>query len=334
MASSLSPVPAASANVDPPASPAADPAATKGQITLGLLAVYLVWGSTYLGIRVAIESLPPMLMAGTRFFVAGLLMMAFARLRWQTPWPTPRQWRDAGIVGGCLLLAGNGGVTLAERHLPSGLVALLVTTVPMFLLLFGWWAGMSPRPGLPILGSLALGWVGVGLLVHPSSVPVAGAAAAPTNGIRFYGDAALVLGAAAVWAAGSLYAKRADKPASAVQAVGAQMLLGGAMQLLAGTLAGEWALLHPAAVTARSLWALLYLTLCGSLVGFSAYVWLLGVCSPSLVGTYAFVNPAVAVGLGWWLLGEPVSPAMGLGMGIILTAVALIVLWPGKPRPA
>lgn len=308
----------------PPARP------RRGQIILALLAVYVVWGSTYLGIRVAIESIPPLLMAGIRFLSAGVLMLGFARLWLRAPWPTRTQWRDAGIIGACLLFGGNGGVTLGERDVPSGLAALLVTTVPMFLLLFGWWAGMSPRPGWIVLGALALGWVGVGLLVGPASIPLAGAPAR-TNA-HFYGSSALILGAAAIWAVGSLYAKRADKPASAVVSVGAQMLLGGALLTVTGLAHGEWAQLHVAAITARSAWAFVYLILVGAIVGYSAYLWLLGACSPALVGTYAFVNPAVAVGLGWAILGEPVNPGMLLGMSAILAAVALIVLFPAKTR--
>ena len=313
------------------AAPLQTPTATRGQIVVALLAVYVVWGSTYLGIRVAIESIPPLLMAGGRFLAAGLLMLGFARGWVRAAWPTRRQWRDAVVVGGCLLLGGNGGVTLGERVLPSGLAALLVTTVPMFLLLFGWWAGMSPRPGLPILGCLALGWLGVGLLVHPAAAPVVAGGAPPSN-TQFYGHCGLVLGAAAIWAAGSLYAKRADKPASAVMNVGAQMLLGGAMLALAGAFAGEWAPFHWHAVTARSAWAVVYLVLIGALVGFSAYIWLLGACAPTLVGTYAFVNPAVAVLLGHLVLGEVVTGGMLLGMGAILAAVALIVLLPDRNR--
>ncbi len=300
---------------------------------MALLAVYIVWGSTYLGIRVAIESIPPLLMAGMRSILAGTAMIACAKLWLKTPWPTRRQWRDATIIGGCLLLGGNGGVTLAERFLPSGLAALLVTTVPMFLLLFGWWAGMVARPGWIVFFALALGWVGVGLLVRPGSVPVADHGTPASPG-QFYGSIALILGAAAIWAVGSLYSKRAAKPASAVLGVGTQMLLGGTLLVVAGTAHGEWAHLHVGEITARSGWAFVYLTLIGSLVGYSAYVWLLGACSPALVGTYAFVNPAVAVLLGWAILGEPVTLPMFLGMGVTLAAVALIVLFPAKPPAA
>lgn len=303
--------------------------ASPWRIAVALLAVYVVWGSTYLGIRVAIESIPPLLMAGGRFVIAGGLMIAFARLGLKTPWPTRRQWRDAAIVGACLLLGGNGGVTLAELVLPSGLAALLVTTVPMFLLLFGWWAGISPRPGFVTVLALAFGWLGVALLVRPATVPVAASALVPSQA-QFYGSVALILVAAAIWAAGSLYAKRADKPSSAVLAVGAQMLSGGAFQLLAGTLHGEWSQLRPDTITAHSVWAFVYLTLVGSIIGYSAYVWLLGVCPPMLVGTYAFINPAVAVLLGWAIVGEPVTRNMLLGMTTTLAAVALIVLFPPK----
>ena len=297
-----------------------------GRVAVALAAVYLVWGSTYFGIRIAVESIPPLLMAGSRFLLAGTLMVAFARWRLRAAWPTRRQWRDAFIVGGCLLAAGNGGVTLAECYIPSGLTATLVTTVPMYLLLFGWLVGMSPRPGVLTCFALALGIVGVCFLVHPGA---GGDRSLPTT--QLYTGSAIILGACVVWATGSLYSRRADKPASAILGIGTQMLAGGALVLPLSWLRGEWTHFHPGNVSSHSLWAFVYLTSVGSLVGYSAYVWLLGAASPVLVGTYAFVNPGVAVLLGWAFGGERVDAAMLLGMGIILIAVALIVVFPPRP---
>lgn len=295
------------------------------RIALALAAVYVVWGSTYLGIRVAIESIPPLLMAGARFTAAGILMIAYARGVQRAAGPTPRQWRDAAIVGACLLLVGNGGVTLAERALPSGLTAMLIATVPMFLLLFGWASGISSRPSAPVAVALGIGFGGVYLLVRPPP-----GALAPAYG----GSILTALTSAAVWAAGSLYATRADRPASPVLNIGMQMFAGGLLLALGGMLHGELAGFDPAAITARSGWALFYLTAVGALVGFSAYIWLLGVASPALVGTYAFVNPAVAVLLGWALAGERVTAPMIFGMAAILSAVALILRFPARPRLA
>ena len=291
-----------------------------------------MWGSTYLAIRVAIETIPPLLMAGARFVLAGTLMIAFARWWQRSPWPTRRQWRDAAVVGACLLLVGNGGVTLGERFIPSGLAAMLVATVPMFMGLFGWWSGVTPRPGPAACLSMGIGFAGVCLLVRPGSATSgAKTALSPAD---FSTGVALVLLAAAVWAAGSLYAKRAARPASAVLNIGAQMLCGGALLGVAALLRGESRGFDPGAISAHSAWAFGYLVCVGALVGFSAYIWVLGVASPTLVGTYAFVNPGVAVLLGWALAGEAFSATTLLGMVIILSAVALIVLFPARaPAP-
>ena len=300
------------------------------KIALALGTVYVVWGSTYFAIRVAIESIPPLLMAGTRFVLAGILMITFARWWQRVAWPTRRQWRDAAVVGACLLLVGNGGVTLGERHIPSGLAAMLVATVPMFMGLFGWWSGRTPRPGAVAFLSMGVGFTGVCLLVHPGSAPTGSKTTiSPTD---FSTGVALLLLAAAVWAAGSLYAKHADRPASAVLNIGAQMLCGGVLLGVAAVLRGESLGFHPGAITAHSASAFCYLVFVGALVGFSAYIWVLGAASPTLVGTYAFVNPGVAVLLGWAFAGEAFSATTLLGMVIILSAVALIVLFP--PRTA
>ncbi len=303
-------------------SPAASSQTAK--VALALAVVYVVWGSTYLAIRVAIESIPPLLMASSRFVLAGGLMVAFARGWQRAPWPTRRQWRDAAVVGACLLLVGNGGVTLGERYIPSGLAAMLVATVPMFMGLFGWWSGMTPRPNAVACLSMACGFAGVCLLVHPAPA-TANATLAPAD---LSAGSVLVLLAAAVWAAGSLYAKRADRPASAVLNIGTQMLCGGAMLGVAAVLHGEGASFHPGAITAHSAGAFFYLVFVGALAGFSAYIWVLGAANPALVGTYAFVNPGVAVLLGWTFAGETVSATTLLGMIIILSTVALIVLFP------
>ena len=298
------------------------------RIAFALGLVYIVWGSTYLAIRIAIESVPPLLMAGARFLLAGSLLVAYARLKQRAPWPTARQWRDAAVVGACLLLVGNGGVTLGEQYIPSGLAAMLVATVPMFMGLFGWWSGMSPRPSTVHFLALLVGFAGVCLLVRPTT-PVVGAPV-PLAPAALYTGSGLVLLAAAVWAAGSLYAKCADRPSSAVLNIGAQMLIGGVLLALVAVARNEPAHFHLAAVSARSLWAYFYLVFVGALVGFSAYIWVLGAASPALVGTYAFVNPGVAVLLGWAFAGEAVNATTLLGMGIILSAVALIVLFPTK----
>lgn len=285
-------------------------------------AVYLIWGSTYLVIRYAIDSLPPFLMAGSRFFVAGVILFALA-MRGQTAWPTRREWRDATIVGTLLLLGGNGGVTWAEQTIPSSIAALMVAMTPLWMALLGWWGGAG-RPTPTVLIGLALGFGGVALLV--------------LNGKGYDGQAldrvglVVLLIATIAWAGGSLFSRSAAKPKSALLTIGMQMITGGAVMTLVGVGFGETRQIDPGAITASSLWAWLYLMTFGALVGFTAYVWLLQVCSPSKVSTYAFVNPVIAVALGCTLGKEPFSLRLVFATTLIVIAVLLIIRG-GPPRP-
>lgn len=291
-------------------------------IIAAFTAVYLIWGSTYLVIRYAIESLPPFLMAGSRFFVAGVILFAWA-MRGQTSWPTRREWRDATIVGTLLLLGGNGGVTWAEQTIPSSIAALMVAMTPLWMALLGWRSGAG-RPTRTVLIGLALGLAGVALLV--------------LNGQGYDGQALDPLGLAALliatiaWAGGSLFSRRAVKPKSALLTIGLQMITGGAVMTLVGVGVGETRQFDPGAITATSLWAWLYLMTFGALVGFTAYVWLLQVCPPSKVSTYAFVNPVIAVALGCTLGNEPFSLRLVYATTLIVVAVLLIIRG-GPPRP-
>jgi drug/metabolite transporter (DMT)-like permease len=294
---------------------------SRGFICLALITVYLVWGSTYLGIRFAIESMPAFLMAGCRFVTAGLIMVVIAWAR-GIRWPGIAVWRDAFIVGGCLILGGNGAVTFAEQYVPSGETALLVGCVPIFMTLFAWFGGITGRPSLSIFLAMALGLAGVGILARTGT------------GIRQVSPAHHLLGVIVilfgciVWSFGSLYARRAKRADSAILNVGLQMLAGGLLLLIASACAGEPSSLNLGAVSQRSLLAWVYLVTIGAVIGYSAYAWLIQVASPSLVGTYAFVNPAVAVFLGWLLGAEPISMATILGACGIVAAVAIIVLSP------
>ncbi|MFD1468972.1 EamA family transporter [Hymenobacter caeli] len=290
--------------------------------------VYVIWGSTYLGIRFAIESLPPLLMAGTRYALAGGLLYGVMRLR-GAPRPPLRSWGRALLIGICLLTFGNGGVTLGEQYIPSGLAALLVATVPMLLALLGWASGVSGRPTpLAALG-LGLGLAGVYLLAR---------AAGGSHAVALPGHEALgigcVLTAAVVWAIGSLYGKRHRAAASPFVAGGMQMLCGGLVMVVLGLARGEAQQLHLAAVSAKSWWAYAYLVTFGSLVAFTAYVWLLQAVAPALAGTYAFVNPVVAVGLGWAFGGEQLSWPMLGGGALVVVAVGLLLLGSRAPEAA
>jgi drug/metabolite transporter (DMT)-like permease len=290
-----------------------------GSICLALIAVYLVWGSTYLGIRFAIESIPGFFMAGSRFVSAGLIMIVAASLR-GARWPGIAVWRDAFIVGGCLILGGNGSVTFAERYVPSGETALLAACVPILMTLFAWFAGITRRPGISIFFAMALGITGVGVLAH------AGTSTSQTSAAHHLLGVIVILTGCVIWSFGSLYARRAQRAESAVLNIGLQMFVGGILLFLASAFAGEPASLNLGAITQRSFLAWIYLVTIGAVIGYSAYAWLVQVASPALVGTYAFVNPAVAVFLGWFLGAEPISTMTIIGAGGIVAAVAIIVL--------
>ena len=295
------------------------PAPTRAALLLAFAAVYIIWGSTYLGIRFAIDSIPPLLMAGSRYTLAGALLYGFMRWRGE-PAPTRKGWLTAAVIGVCLLGFGNGGVTLGEQYIPTGLTALLVATVPMFLAVLGWWSGVAARPRPVVAAGLAAGLAGVYLLAR-----TAGASHVAKPGHEGLGIG-LVLVAALVWAIGSLYSKNHQPTPSPFLSGGMQMLCGGVAMLLVGLLRGEAAGFSLAQVTATSWLAYAYLVTFGSIVGFTAYIWLLRVVEPALAGTYAFVNPVVAVLLGWLFLHEVPDPQMLGGAALIVLAVALVVL--------
>ncbi len=271
----------------------------------------MVWGSTYLAIAVAIETIPPFVMAGTRFLLAGAILFVIARLRGDAS-PTRREW-TAGAVGGALLmLGGNGAVTWAEKTVPSGTAALMVATSPVWIMLVDWRFFGGPRPTLPVLAGLGVGLAGVAVLVD-ASVPAA-----------FWGMVALAI-SPLCWAFGTLYGRSGPMPKSPLLSSAVQMLCGGGLLWLVGGAAGEWTRVDPAAISAASLAAMLVLALVGSVVTFSAYIWLVRHASPTAVSTYSFVNPVVAVLLGWAFLDEPVGPRTGVAAALIVVAVALVL---------
>lgn len=285
-------------------------------LVVAFAAVYLVWGSTYLGITLAVKTIPPLLMAGTRFVIAGGFLYVVLRRR-GAACPTRPQWVSAVIVGALLLLAGNGGVSWVQGRVPSGISALIIASVPLWILLVD---GMRPggrRPAGRVLLGLAAGGAGVVLII--TGRDSFGQRTADPLGVL------VLLASALCWAVGSVYARHSPKPASALMTVSMQMLAGGVLQLMAGLALGEGPRFHPAAVTAESAWAFAYLTVVGSLVGYSAYVWLLQVSTPARVATYAYVNPFVAVLLGHWVLKETLPPSVMLAGTLILASVILIL---------
>ncbi|HET6408631.1 MAG TPA: drug/metabolite exporter YedA [Chthoniobacteraceae bacterium] len=284
-------------------------------VVAAFAAVYVIWGSTYLGIRLAIDSIPPLLMAGSRFVTAGLILYAVMRMRGAEK-PTLTQWKGSTVIGSLLLLAGNGGVSWAQQTVPSGIAALVVAAVPLWILLVDWLRPNGTRPKLIVWLGLAVGFAGVALIV-------AGKNQLGHRIVNPAGAAALVF-ATITWALGSVYSRHAAKPTSALLAVAMQMITGGALQLCAGVALGETARLDLAHITPTSAWAFVYLTLVGSLVGFTAYVWLLQVSTPARVSTYAYVNPLIAVFLGHLVLNEEVPQTVALAGALILAAVILI----------
>ena len=296
----------------------------KRGVVLGLLVLYVVWGSTYLAIRWGLETIPPFTMAGTRYLVAGGVLLAWVKLR-GAPRVTLRDLGPAFLTGGLLLLCGNGGVVWAEQRIASGLAALLIAVEPLFIVLLQATLPQERRrPSARALVGVVFGVAGVVLLVGPvrlggERVDLAGAAA--------------VLFAAFAWALGSLLSRNLALPASPLQATALQMLAGGLLLACASGAAGEWARFSPASVSGRSIAAVAYLVVFGSLVAFTVYVWLLRVASPALVSTYAFVNPIVAVFLGWLLAREEVGPRTLVAAAVIVVAVVLITLAETRMRP-
>lgn len=282
-------------------------------------AVYIFWGSTYLAIKYAIETLPPFLMAGARFVFAGAILLIWARFSKDYEKPKAAHWRTSFIVGTLLLLGGNGGVVFAEHHISSSLAALLVATEPFWIVLLSWLWLKKPRPNLKVALGLAIGFFGVWLLIGGQS------ADASTNlgSMQFFGTIAVML-AALSWATGSIYGLRAPVPKSSLQTAGMQMFSGGLVLLFVSLILGEWTAFNIAEVSANSWFGLIYLIIFGSLIGFTAYSWLLKNAQPAMVATYAYVNPIIAVLLGWLIAGESFTGQMLIGAAVIVGSVVLI----------
>jgi len=289
---------------------------SRGRITAAFAALYIIWGSTYLAILYAIETIPPLLMAGVRFLIAGSILYLWSMAR-SPRRPTRAEWKSQAIIGACLLLGGNGAVVLAEQMVPSGITALLIAVTPCWMVLIDWKWNHSARPGLRTVLGLVLGFGGIALLIGPGVFT--------GEGLRPLGVIILMFGSLA-WSTGSIYSKRAPAPPAALLSVGMQMLCGGTMLVIVGLAMGEAGRLDFAGITLKSILALVYLITFGALVAYSAYVWLLRVVSPARVSTYAYVNPIVAVLLGWAFAGELLTVRMGAAAAVIIAGVALITI--------
>lgn len=302
----------------------------RGRTLAALLAVYLVWGSTYLAIRFAITSLPTFSMAGARYLIAGALLYAWGRWRGGKR-PEPATLLPIAAIGALLLVGGNGLVVWAEHRIASGIAALLIATEPFWIALLVPFFSSGRRPGPRTFAGIAIGLAGVFVLVGGTS-GLGGAEPGGGGGIDV-GGALAVVAASFFWALGSLYSTRAKLPPSPWIATGSQMLAGGALLMLLGGFAGEWTTFEPARVTAPALWAFAYLVVFGSIVAFTAYAYLLRNARPTVVSTYAFVNPIVAVLLGWWIVDEPVSGRV-LVAGALILAALLAILYDEPRREA
>jgi drug/metabolite transporter (DMT)-like permease len=296
-------------------------AAGRGNIWAALVTVWIVWGTTYLAIAVSVRSLPPLLAGGVRFLLAGTLLYAWAIRRGDREGdrPTRRHWRSAAIIGALLLMCSNGMIMVAEKTVPSGLTALIVAMVPLWIaffdrILFG--RRLQPRVTI----GLITGFFGAALLVGGS-----------IQGDKNVAGTVMVIGAALSWTLGSLYARDARLPARPLVGTAMEMLAGGAMLVAAGVIRGELSGLDPSTFRVSSMLALLYLVVFGSLVGYSSYVWLIRSAPTELASTYAYVNPVVAVFLGSVILNEPLTARTVLAGAIVVVSVALIVTTQGKP---
>src|SRR5947209_7231975 len=293
-------------------------APTKIRIIVAFAALYLIWGSTYLGIRFAIETVPPFLMAGTRFLIAGVIMYGIAWLQGigKSNWAN---WRTSLIIGACLVLGGNGGVTVSEKYIDSGLAALIVAVVPIYIVVLGWASGIAPRPTPIVWLGLVGGFVGVGVLLGPALRFSSNGGRHPAIGM------AILLVSSFIWSAGSLYSRTAKHAASPFLTAAQQMLCGGLLLLLASFATGETRRFHPGSMSILSLASFAYLVIIGAVVGYTAYIWLLRNCDPAKVATYAYVNPIVAVLLGAAFAGETLTMRTLVAAALIIGSVAMVI---------
>jgi drug/metabolite transporter (DMT)-like permease len=294
-------------------------AASPVLVWTAILILYVVWGSTYLGIRIAVETIPPFVMAAARFAVAGLVILGAVAIlrRGQVPFPSRMEWRDSFIVGALLMGGGMGAVAWGEQTVPSGIAGVLIAMMPVWVAVFGRVFLGERLPGLAVVG-IATGMLGVALLV--------GHGVAIDRSLDPAGVVALILSPMA-WATGSLFsAHGARLPKDPFVTTGMQMLCGSVVLAIAAVVSGELAAFRPAAVSTNSIIASIYLTAVGSLVAFTAFAWVLRHAPLPLIATYAFVNPVIAVFLGWALLSETVAPIQLAAGGVTVVGVALIIL--------
>jgi drug/metabolite transporter (DMT)-like permease len=291
--------------------------ATRTKIVVSFLSIYLIWGTTFLGIRIAVESIPAFMMASLRFFLAGGVMLLLLLARGGR-FPSRRQWRSAVIAGGLMLTGGIGLVSFAEQRLPSAMAALVVATIPIWITLFEWLGFKGKRPSLQTLIGLGFGFGGAILLFMPALM------LKDTAGVYDLRSMAIVLLGAMIFAIGSLYSRRAPLPEDTRIATASEMLAGGVLLFVISLLTGEPARFTVATLSTRSILALLYLIVFGSIISYTAYLWLLKTVEPAKVSTNFYVNPVIALFVGWLVADEPMTLQMIGAAGVILLGVVIM----------
>ena len=311
------------------------PHAPRALVLAAFAAIYVIWGSTYLAIKYAVETVPPFFMTGARFLVAGSVLYAWSIVRArrgggadaeprQSAEVSRRRWRDAFIVGALLIVGGTALVGWAELSVPSGITSLILATTPLWMVTMESAVEAKQAPTPRVIAGILVGIAGLAVLVGPSLF-------AGDGEFNLLGVASLAL-AALTWSAGAMFSRRAAVPASPVRATAMQMVAGALLSVVVGFAIGEHRQLSLEAISPASMIAVGYLVLAGALVGFTAYLWLMRVSTPSRVATHAYVNPVVAVVLGWAILAESVTARTGVAMAIIVLGVLLIVSAPGRVR--
>jgi drug/metabolite transporter (DMT)-like permease len=301
------------------ASRSAPPAASRMQLATAFAAVYIIWGSTYLAIRIGITEIPPFFLAGARYLITSAILYPLARAR-SAERPTRQHWVAALLLGALLPAAGNGFLTWAEQTVPSGIAALLVTTVSLWMVILEWVRPGGTAPTSRTSVGLLLGFGGILLLVAPWQ---------SAGRVNLIGAGVLMTGSLC-WAAGSIASRHVKQPRLPLLRSAMQSLCGGIILFAFGSLTGEASRLHFGAITHRGWLALAYLTVFGSIIGYSAYTWLLHAAPPARVATYAYVNPVIAILLGWMFAGEHLTPRILVATAVIIAGVVMVIAAPAR----
>jgi drug/metabolite transporter (DMT)-like permease len=280
-------------------------------------AIYILWGSTYLANKFALETVPPFIMAGLRFTIAGSLLMLYLKMRGEQI-PKLREWKNALIIGGFMLFIGNGFIVIAQQKIPSGMTALIISISPLFMTICDWLFNKGNKPKLLEIFGIIVGFSGVGLLVY-------GTAGTKTGKIDLF-SLFLILFSSLAWTVGALYSKKKHQDNASFMPIAQQMISGGILLLFFSFLGDEWASFNFTAISYKSILSILYLIIGGSLIGYSSYIWLLKKCKPTLVSTNTFVNPVIALILGTTLAGELITFKMILASMIIISSVIIITI--------